>query len=154
IFSRDSTMPPHSAPQEPDYNAAQAYTTENVQVLRDLEHIRRRPGMYIGDTGPRGLHHLLYELVANSVDEFRAGFGTRIDVELLPDSGCRVRDEGRGIPVGVCPGERFSTLEIIFTKVGAGPGFRTGTYRTEGGLIGMGLKVVNALSARVEVEVE
>jgi DNA gyrase subunit B len=135
-------MPPQSALQEPDYNAAQAYTPENIQVYRGRERIRMRPGMYIGDTGQRGLHYLLYQLVANSVEEFRAGFGARIDVDLLHDGGCRVRDEGRGIPVGVRADEEPSTLEIIFT-------------RRENGLHRLGyLKVVNALSARLEVEVE
>jgi DNA gyrase subunit B len=139
-------MPPHSAPQEPDYNAVQAYTAQNTQTYSDVEHIRMRPGIYVGDVGTRGLHHLLDGLVRNSLDEFRAGFGTSIEVELLSDGGCRVRDGARGIPVGWTSNEQPTTLEILFT---------TKSCRPKRGLHWVpALMAVNALADRLEVAVE
>jgi DNA gyrase subunit B len=125
-----------------------------VSVLRDFAHIRQRPGMYIGDTGPKGLHHLVYELVGNSVDEALAGFCRRIAVRIQLDGSLSVADDGRGIPVEEHPEEKVSTLEVVMTKVGAGAKFGKGTYKFSGGLHGMGAKAVTALSEWVEAQVQ
>jgi DNA gyrase subunit B len=127
------------------------YRAEDVTVYRDLEHVRRRPAMYIGDTDARGLHRLVLELVANALDEHKAGFATTIEVRLLADGGCRVSDDGRGIPVELDPGGGESTLEILLTRVGTG--YPPRPYRTCVGLHGLGSKVVNALSQRLLAEV-
>lgn len=109
--------------------------------------------MYIGSTGPRGLHHLVYEIVDNSVDEALAGYATHIEVTILPDNGIRVVDDGRGIPVDEVPGEGKSGVETVMTKLHAGGKFGGGGYAVSGGLHGVGISVVNALSTRVDVEV-
>jgi DNA gyrase subunit B len=130
------------------------YSLDNIQVLRACEHVRRGPGMYVGDTGVSGLHHLLWELVNNCIDEHLAGFGNRVVVELLEDGGCRVSDNGRGIPIDRCNGIGRSTLEILLTEVGAGPGrTHNGPPTVSGGLGSLGLMVVNALSCRLVAEV-
>jgi DNA gyrase subunit B len=129
------------------------YTGENVKVKRDAAHIRARPGMYIGDTGPKGLHHLVYELVYNSVDEALAGYCKNIHVKINVDGSLSVTDDGRGIPVDVHPDENKSTLELVLTTVGAGAKFDKDTYKTSAGLHGMGAKAVTALSDWTEAEV-
>lgn len=130
-----------------------AYEGENVDILRDAAHIRARPGMYIGDTGPKGLHHLVYELVYNSVDEALAGYCKNIHVEIDLDGSIAVTDDGRGIPVEPHPKVGKSTLEVVLTTVGAGAKFDKRAYKTSAGLHGMGAKAVTALSEWTEAEV-
>ncbi len=130
------------------------YDASSMTILEGLAHVRKRPGMYIGGTGISGLHHLVWEVVDNSVDEAMAGYCDRIDVTLLADGGCRVADNGRGIPTDVHKEFKLTGVEIALTKLGGGGKFGGGGYKVSGGLHGVGVSVVNAMSERVIVEVD
>ena len=136
-----------------DSLAPEHYEASDLKVLEGLEAVRIRPGMYIGSTGPRGLHHLVYEIVDNSVDEALAGFASHIEVTILPGNGVRVDDDGRGIPVDIVEATGISGVETVMTKLHAGGKFGGGGYAVSGGLHGVGISVVNALSTRVDIEV-
>src|SRR5689334_22499809 len=146
-----------SAPMQPTSSAGSAgYDEAQIKVLNDVEHVRTRPGMYIGGYNPRGLHHLVYEIVDNSIDEALAGFCKSILVKINADGSCTVADDGRGIPVGIHPEVGIPTVEVVFATLGAGGKFdheEGSAYKTSGGLHGVGASVVNFVSEWMEIEV-
>lgn len=130
------------------------YSGSQIVVLEGLEAVRKRPGMYIGSTGPRGLHHLIWEIIDNGIDEHLAGYCNRINVTLRNDGGIEIEDNGRGVPVDIHPVKKIPTARVIYTVLHAGGKFDSSVYKVSGGLHGVGAAVVNALSKRMLIEIK
>ena len=130
------------------------YSGNQIVVLEGLEAVRKRPGMYIGSTGPRGLHHLVWEILDNGIDEHLAGYCTQIDIKLRKDGGIEIKDNGRGIPVDLHPTKKIPSVRVVYTILHAGGKFGNSVYKVSGGLHGVGASVVNALSKRMIIEIK